>query len=379
MVIATLIFCSIYYLYSGYYRESKNERLIMVGLAFTFFGLAIARICVYFSVFFIKGNYSGHSYYGSFTSKTSTYEILIFSGYISVFLGFILFFFTFEKATRRKKYIMTLISIIFLGIIIIEKNFFWIATGIAILVIFSFFVLYSKRSKKDFQTISAHALIGTILIWLGYFLDAVMVKELRIISPTFPALFFILGTLISLSKGIVEQALNAFSSLVIVALLYIVFTYQIPLFILIYILIGISLYCFMLIFAISREIYLLQSQKIEILGETDKNLHKLQDFMKHITQIKPKKLTEEEITFYKEQKICIVCKGKTSRLTYICPVCEALYCVNCSTALSNLENACWVCETAFDESKPVKIEKKAEEEKIIIKAKTPKEDLQNNE
>ena len=352
---------------------------MMVGLAFTFFGLAIARICEYFSVFFIKGSYSGHSYYGNFANKTNTYDFLILIGYISVFLGFILFFFTFEKATRRKKYIMTFIGIIFLCIVIIEKNFFWIATGIAILVIFSFFVLYSKKSKKDFQTITAHTLIGTILIWLGYFLDTVMAKDLRIISPTFPALFFILGTLISISRGIVEQALNAFSSIVIVALLYIVFIYQIPLYILIYILIGVSLYISMLIFAISREIYLLQTQKIEILGETTEDLHKLQDFMKHITQIKPKKLTEEEITFYKEQKICIVCKGKTSRLTYICPVCEALYCVNCSTALSNLENACWVCETAFDESKPVKIEKKPEEEKIIIKAKAPREELKNND
>jgi hypothetical protein len=352
---------------------------MMFGFSFTFFSLAVARICEYFSSFFIPGNYSGHSYYGNFTNQSNIYEILVHSGYISVSVGFSLFFFTFEKATRRNKYIMTFLSLIFLIIVIMVKNFFWIATGIAILSLFILFVLYSKRSKRDFQTISAHTLIGTILIWLGYFLEIVMVKELRIISPTFPALFFVLGTLIAISKGIIEQALNAVSSLVIITVIYIIFVYKIPLFFLIYILIGVSLYAFMLIYAISREIYLLQSHKIEILTEDITSAHKLQDFMKHITQIKPKKLTEEEITFYREQKICLVCKGKTSRLTYICPTCEALYCVNCSTALSNLENACWVCDTPFDESKPVKIPKKLKEEKIKFVPKTPKEDTKNSD
>ncbi|MFX1575150.1 MAG: hypothetical protein ACFFB0_20635 [Promethearchaeota archaeon] len=46
---------------------------------------------------------------------------------------------------------------------------------------------------------------------------------------------------------------------------------------------------------------------------------------------------------------------------YTCPTCDAMYCITCSEALSNLENACWVCNTAFDESKPVKLDKKIEE------------------
>lgn len=49
-----------------------------------------------------------------------------------------------------------------------------------------------------------------------------------------------------------------------------------------------------------------------------------------------------------------MCKGKVSRINYICPECDALYCIKCSEALSNLENACWVCNEPFDESKPTK-------------------------
>ena len=350
----------------------------MYGFAFTFFGLAMSRIFEYFSSFFVQGNYSGHDYYGNFTNRTSTYEIFIHSAYISVFIGLTLFFLAFEKATRRKKYMMTLINLIFLAIIVIEKNFFWVATGINMLIIFFFFVFYSKKSRKDFQMISAHTLLGTILLWIGYFLESVMVKDLQIISPTFPTIFFILGAFISISRGIIEQALNAISTIVMGALIYLVFTYQIPALLLIYISIGILLYFFMLIFAISREINILKSKEIEILRETHRKRDKLQDFMKHITHMKPKKLTEEEITFYREEKICLVCKDKTSRFIYICPTCEAIYCVKCSTALSSLENACWVCNTAFDESKPVKPFKIEEKKKKDDKTKPPSEEIQHS-
>jgi hypothetical protein len=69
---------------------------------------------------------------------------------------------------------------------------------------------------------------------------------------------------------------------------------------------------------------------------------------------KPDQITEEEVTFHREKKICLVCKGNLSRLNYICPKCNALYCSNCSEELSNLENSCWVCNEPFDETKPTK-------------------------
>ena len=80
---------------------------------------------------------------------------------------------------------------------------------------------------------------------------------------------------------------------------------------------------------------------------------------------RPDHITEEEVIFHKERKICLVCKAKISRVMYTCPECDALYCLKCSDALSNLENACWVCNTPLDESKPVKQYKKKEEDQEI--------------
>jgi uncharacterized membrane protein len=74
---------------------------------------------------------------------------------------------------------------------------------------------------------------------------------------------------------------------------------------------------------------------------------------------RPEKITEEEVRFYKEQTICVVCKGALGRYNvYLCPECKVLYCVKCSKTLTELENACWVCDTPFDESKPVKLPEK---------------------
>ncbi|MHA2397291.1 MAG: hypothetical protein ACXADU_00180 [Promethearchaeota archaeon] len=69
---------------------------------------------------------------------------------------------------------------------------------------------------------------------------------------------------------------------------------------------------------------------------------------------RPDYITEEEVSFHREKKICLVCKGSVSRINYICPKCSALYCDKCSDQLSELENMCWVCDEPFDDTKPVR-------------------------
>jgi len=93
---------------------------------------------------------------------------------------------------------------------------------------------------------------------------------------------------------------------------------------------------------------------------------------------RPDSITEDEITFHKEKKICLVCKAKALKFTYICPECEALYCMNCAQALTNLENTCWVCETIIDDTKPSKPYMKDKLEKYEIEKKPKVMDNSNN-
>ena len=65
---------------------------------------------------------------------------------------------------------------------------------------------------------------------------------------------------------------------------------------------------------------------------------------------KPEKITKEEVMFYKEQTICLVCKKEETGFInlFICPECKALYCDKCARALIELENICWACNGAID-------------------------------
>lgn len=72
---------------------------------------------------------------------------------------------------------------------------------------------------------------------------------------------------------------------------------------------------------------------------------------------RPLQISEEEVLFHRDRKICLVCKGDVIRVSYICPKCNALYCIKCSEELSDQENMCWVCNDPFDESKPTRPEK----------------------
>ena len=96
----------------------------------------------------------------------------------------------------------------------------------------------------------------------------------------------------------------------------------------------------------------------------------VQEFLKLLKE-KPEMINEEQVTFFREKKICLVCKGKVSGFNYICSNCDALYCEKCARALAQLENACWVCDSPFDKSKPV-VPYKREEHKVGIKVENKK-------
>jgi hypothetical protein len=98
----------------------------------------------------------------------------------------------------------------------------------------------------------------------------------------------------------------------------------------------------------------------------DKEVEKPKEGIEEILEIigKRRDVTEEEVTYFREKKICLVCKGKVGGFNFICPQCDALYCTKCAQALTKLENACWSCNGPIDKSKPVELEDKKRELKI---------------
>ena len=87
---------------------------------------------------------------------------------------------------------------------------------------------------------------------------------------------------------------------------------------------------------------------------------KIEESLFRLTK-RPENISEEDVTFYREKKVCLACKGEVSRINYICPKCSALYCIKCSKELTKLENVCWVCNELFDPLKPSKPYEEEEE------------------
>ena len=89
---------------------------------------------------------------------------------------------------------------------------------------------------------------------------------------------------------------------------------------------------------------------------------------------RPDQITQEDVTCYREQKICMICKGKVSGFDiFLCPNCETLYHERCARALGNSENACWVCNAPIDNTKPSKPFKIKSDNKESIEIIKPKE------
>jgi tetratricopeptide (TPR) repeat protein len=93
--------------------------------------------------------------------------------------------------------------------------------------------------------------------------------------------------------------------------------------------------------------------------------------------LKAEEVEEEEMTVYKEKRICLVHKGPIEGYMFMCPDCGAFYCVKCVDALIEIENFCWSCERPLDPTKPTQKEDMMKEEEEIkidegAKRKSPK-------
>ena len=378
MAIFVIISCGAYFLIRGIKKEKFEERLVMFGFSGVFIGQGIQRILYYISDYLIIGTYnnSSHVFSGDYNNTIDPYFAIVELGYLSFLFSMIFFFFAFESVIKKTKYILTILNGLFIvAFFLLPREFK--QNGIYIFVFFDafFLVMYlfwlSKISSVEFQAVSTLMMIGFILYLLGNIMDSNTMRRLELISTTTPAYYMILGAVVMvspliinpkfLSKSIVNWLLfgSFLGAMIVWGLIFmggVDINSVIYPFLWIAVIIGFAL----LIFIINRIVKILKPP--EVLGK-----FKPKEDKKDILQmfVKPQKITEEEVTFHKEQKICLVCKGKVSRILFVCPSCDALYCPKCSTALSDMDNYCWVCEAAIDETKPVKLPEKEVELKPL--------------
>lgn len=294
---------------------------------FGVFWISIALLRLFF--FIIDTNFEGF-YLGDLTAIFETFDIV---NYI------ILYFYLYL-------YIYEFIIVIFLS---------------------SLFIWSSIKSKREFQAISSVISIGFVVIVIGWAFEAIIIKNVNPISRALPSLFVIIGSLIAISPliGYSEFFTKPFIRLLIFVMIGLVATFlvltlffNLPLFIVVLIFIGVAVFVLFLVIGYVLYFYAKRRQQ-----ESEIRKDEIKDTISMFTR--PPKITVEEAKFYREKGLCLVCKNKISRLNYVCPSCNVFYCLKCSEALTNLENACWVCDSPFDETKPVRLEQKVDEEILL--------------
>ena len=364
IIITLLVIEGIYLIQKGLKNSSRSEKLIMVGYSFIFISFAISRILEYFSGYFLAGYYNNHTYISNIHNSAEIYGHLNFLSKIIWFMGIFLFFLIFDMVIQRTKFLPTIFNIFFFILILFEQTLFWLLLGLDICLFFILFVLFSKEASIKFQNITAFILIAFILFWLSSFIESKLVKQLGLVSPSYPMLLAFVGVLISFSVIMLADSFLILSLLLVFPFFISIFNYNLHFEIFISFSIGFGIFLSMIIFSFTRLIRYLKALELE--EELVKKSEESHDLITAITTLKPKKMTEEEITFYKEQKLCLVCKGKIIGFTYICINCEAMYCGKCAKALIQIENSCWACDSPLDKSKPIKKCEKVPSEEIFL-------------
>lgn len=373
-VAITLIFiCGVFYIVKGKRREDFNEKIMLMGFGCYFMGLTFQRFFgAYLGSIFISGTYTNYTYYGDFGNIEPLFKFFFQLSYIFWAVGAILFILAFEMSIKRTKYALTIIQIPFLVLLIIlpydSARFihhiilYPFSTTVILLII----VLLTKWSRFELKAISSLLFSGVVFVMISSFLVSKDVKGLDtppplFISPTIyiiGALVVILPLIINLS--VLSQALRSwliFGIANVIALCSIelyLFTLQLHFY-------QYVLYLFAIFVVIFSEYQIIKDIKSTKIRD---KMEEIPDILKMF--IKPKDLSEEEVSVSKEKKICLVCKGKIGRFNFLCSECGTFFCLKCSEALSKLENSCWACNHPIDPSKPSKPYEEEEKEEIEV-------------
>lgn len=387
IAILIALLSAVYFINKGDKRKIFNEKLIMFSLASLILGFAFSLIFTFFQVLQIPGELALFDS-NTFIAVTPFQENAIYKiygrlSYISLSIGFTFFLFAFDIIVKKTKYFFTITYLILLSIeIIFFANHtlvkaifnFPIILGMSILVPLVFY-LYTRWSRLEFKAISSFLSFGFLMFITSLNLAKSEHKQLGVYPLAVSPLLLIFGCFITILPTIVNP--KFLSRALLYWMLYAIITVPFLVAIIILdILNGLKWYFVMEFFIAFVYIYTLffftiRNIRFEIIAQNQKREKEGSPQILGIF-VRPEKVTEEEVIYHRERKICLVCKGKLLREIYLCPECDALYCTKCSEAISSLENACWSCLTPIDPSKPVKLKEKEEIIEPKISTKTQK-------
>lgn len=348
-------------------KTDPVEARIVKGYTVLFLCLAVEIGSLGISFIFLEGDLIGFNYYGTFSNPGLLHQFFIRLSFVSFFFAIGFYLFYYAKAFKATwSYLVSIYCIIWIILtLILSYEIAVVQLFIYNWLIISMLFMHSlynilRHSKRELRASTSFIIIGTIFIgqFMGWMTPYVMISGVT--PTTFMIFLWILGCAFILVPTIVDPTFFArgvrywYGFCIVVISIGIITTVTITLFVskLENIMIG-------LMFAIYwsiESIFILKYIKSEE-TKIDKDLIQIGGVF-----TKPKSMTEKEVTMYRDQAVCLVCKGKIANFSFICGNCKALYCEKCVRFLMNKENICWACESILDPNNPIRKEEMEEEE-----------------
>ncbi len=356
------------YILNAKSSENKNQKNILLGFAALGLINGIAYTFWFLAHFYYPGVYIAGTYMGEVNDNFSPAHEILFFGHFFFDLMFIIYIFQYERVFPSTKFILTFLMIFFSFLHLISFwftpinwNIFYFSSFFIMAIVFLTIFRLVLKSSIEYQNLSFFIFIGFIIYASSTFFDIPDVKQTSLFPIELGIILKIIGmSLVLLPAFIdVENIIKVNPNRIfgifffIISLTFIIVIYSLFL-IGVVAIILLLLISFTLIIGIYK--YKLSKRIVEKSSVGDLSQPEILTAF-----IRPKRVTEEEVTISKEKKICLVCKGKVQRFnSFICD-CGALYCQKCAQALSEIENACWVCEAPLDETKPVRLDSKEDD------------------
>jgi hypothetical protein len=98
-------------------------------------------------------------------------------------------------------------------------------------------------------------------------------------------------------------------------------------------------------------------------------------YFEYLNKLK-EEITVRDLKISKEQRICLVHKGKIQGKLMKCVNCKIIYCVRCFMAIKAIENVCWACNKSLDSRKKSKIDNEIKREPTEKKGPTEGKEYQ---
>ena len=373
--IIVLLQVSFIYIYFSMKQENSIDKKFLIIMAIFVGYYMLVRIVSFNGDHYLIGEYVGHSYVGSWENAPELYNISHTIAYAITSIGWTCGAFIFESEFKRSRHIFTILGCISITSILINKSLtLFINTALG-MVNFGVIIAIGKNAKQELRYITNNLALGFGIMAFGLGIDGRLIKELDLINISIPVILMTVGVIIAIlpfflkpEANKMRRAIPAFliSMITIISCNYyfIIISIQqiIP-----YFIVGCFIFDIILFYAlINTYLYIKPDSGRKKTKRTDSDDSLLTTF------IRPQKITEEEVSVSKEKRTCLVCKSVVGGNMFMCKECGAFYCEKCSSTLANMENACWACEAPFDESKPVNLPKKDEED-LEIEAPSHKE------